>query len=214
MNQTGDLLMKFMLNNNPIKSESQTDLTSTSEVTNKLMEDFVSGKCFEIDSFSFNAGTAGSGRATPVEPTKTQHDGTGKTRTPLDAGLREDYKAWRNNKDGRRYPVDLQPIRFKRSIDSSSTLLIQNCIDCVYFDGASLIKRKPTGNPAAGEAYLRLDFTGVLVIGVDWDDDEDLKETYRFICRGVTIRYRPQLPNGSLGAVTSGSWNLQLASGT
>jgi type VI protein secretion system component Hcp len=210
MNQTGDLLMKFVLNNKPIEAESLTDLTSTSKVPNPLMEGFTSGQCFEIDNFKFRAGTAGDGKVRPSTPTKTESDSTGKTEkisTPPHSGAREDYQTWRAG-GNRRYPVDLKPISFERSIESSSALLIQSCIDCVYFDSATLIKRKPTGSAAAGEAYLRLDFTGVLVTGVDWSDGDEVKETCTFICRGVTIGYRPQLPNGSLGAVTSGFWSV------
>ena len=211
MNETGDLLMKFVLNNNkPIEAESLTDLTSTSRVPNPLMQGFTSGQCFEIDSFSFKAGTAGEFNSKPITLIERAPGGTGtseKTSTPPYSSARGGYQKWREGSN-RAYPVDIKPISFKRSIKSSSALLIQSCIDCVYFDSATLIKRKPTGSAAAGEAYLRLDFTGVLVTGVDWSDGDEVKETCTFICRGVTIGYRPQLPNGSLGAVTSGFWSV------
>jgi hypothetical protein len=210
MSETGDLLMKFVLNNKPIEGESLTDLTSTSMVANPLMQGFTPGQCFEIDSFSFKAGTAGDFNGKPGTPIKTVPSGTGKTEktaSPSHGSARGGYQSWRTGSN-RPYPVDIKPISFKRSIESSSTVLIQNCIDCVYFDSATLIKRKPSGGTAAGEAYLRLDFTGVLVTGVDWDDGDEVKEKCTFICRGVTIGYRPQLPNGSLGAVTSGFWSV------
>jgi hypothetical protein len=55
--------------------------------------------------------------------------------------------------------------------------------------------------------HLRIDFDTVLVTKVDWsDDNEEVKEDCTFICRKIFIQYRPQLPNGKLGAVVSGTW--------
>jgi hypothetical protein len=206
MNETGDLLMMFVLNGNPIPAEGLTDLMSASTIPNPLLQGFVAEKCFEIDSFSFKSGTAGDDPSTthpPANPT----DPNNKTETKPPRNLRGGYQAWRSGKN-HAYPVDLKPITFTRSIESSSAILVQSCIDCVPFDSATLVKRKPAGGVSAGEAYLRLDFTGVLVTGVDWRNGDDVKETCTFICRGVTIGYRPQLPNGSLGAVISSFWSM------
>jgi hypothetical protein len=38
-----------------------------------------------------------------------------------------------------------------------------------------------------GHAFLRIDFTDVLVIGVDWDSGDVVKEKCKFICRGVKV---------------------------
>ena len=65
----------------------------------------------------------------------------------------------------------------------------------------------------AADVYLRIDFDLVLVTKVDWsDDDAEVGEDTSFICRKITIKYRPQLPDGTLGAIKSGGWEWQPAS--
>ena len=123
------------------------------------------------------------------------------------------YQSWRNGRP-HLYPVDLQPISFTRVIDKTSAVLIQSCIDCTSFDSISLIKRKSSGiasasgEVASGEVFLRLDFVGCLVIKVDWDNDDKVSETVDFICRSVSISYRPQLPDGGLGRIRPGFWSM------
>jgi type VI protein secretion system component Hcp len=127
---------------------------------------------------------------------------------------RGSYQSWRSGKARPPYPVDLQPVSFTRVIDKTSAVLIQSCIDCISFDSISLIKRKssgmegPSGETASGEVFLRLDFVGALVIKVDWDNDDKVSETIDFICRSVSIHYRPQLPDGSLGRIRPGFWSM------
>ncbi len=116
---------------------------------------------------------------------------------------------WRQGAKGIKYPLDIQPITFTRSADMSSKVLIQSCMDCTSFDSASIIKRKPVGTAVAGEIYLRIDFTGVLVIKVEWADEDDyVKESVSFIARGITVSYRPQTTYGSLGPVVTGFWSM------
>jgi hypothetical protein len=82
------------------------------------------------------------------------------------------------------------------------------CIDRISYDSATLIKRKAAGGALSGEVFLRLDFTKVLMIGIDWDQDEPIKEKCKFISRAVTLHYRPQLPDGSLGAPKQAFWTM------
>lgn len=203
---SSDLIMKFVLDSEPIPADSTTELASLEGAGNPLLAGFRKGCMFEVDRFTFRAGTqdddsAGNtaAQARPVKGGKAQT--AGGNQPPLG------YKAWRAGKDVK-YPVDLQPVSFTRSVDSASQILIQNCIDCVSYDHATLIKRKAAGGVAAGEVFLRLDFIGVLVTGVEWTDDSLVSETGHFICRSVIISYRPQLPDGTLGAVVSGFWSM------
>jgi type VI protein secretion system component Hcp len=176
----------------------------------------------DIHSFNFRCGVAGSESAAPEPPPPAArqtprpggrpHDsaaeaGTTKAR-PAPAGpAAGPFQSWRAGKSVR-YPLDVQPITFERLIDVSSTTLIQNCIDCISYDSATVIKRKPAGGELAGEVYLRMDFNGVLVTGVEWSDGDYVKETCTFICRSITVSYRAQLPHGGLGPVVSGFWSM------
>lgn len=203
---SSDLIMKFVLNGAPIAAESTTQLSSREGSGNPLLIGFRKGGMFEVDRFTFRAGTQDDDSAgNNAAPGKSGKGG--KPQANPNANSQLGYKAWRAGKDIK-YPVDLQPVSFTRSVDSASQVLIQNCIDCVSYDHATLIKRKAAGGTAAGEVFLRLDFIGVLVTGVEWSDDSLVSETCHFICRSVVISYRPQLPDGTLGAVTSGFWSM------
>jgi hypothetical protein len=54
--------------------------------------------------------------------------------------------------------------------------------------------------------YLRIDFYDVLIVEVEWSDDDEVTENCKFICRKVLVQYLPQLPSGSLGGVVRGFW--------
>jgi type VI protein secretion system component Hcp len=207
-NDTGDLLMKFVMNGKAIAGGSTTDLGSSSLVPNPLLKGFEAGRMIEIDSLSFRCGTSGTepGAAPPKDPNAqrgAKDDDEPAPMNPRPGG----YQSWRAGK-ATKYPLDIQPISLTRSIDMASAVLIQSCIDCVSFDSATLVKRKPAGTQTAGEVYLRMDFNGVLVIKVDWSDDDTVKETIAFIARSITVSYRAQLANGSLGPLISGFWSM------
>jgi type VI protein secretion system component Hcp len=187
-----DLIMKFVLNGSPIAGESTTKLVQAGGLSNPLLAGFKLNRMFEIDSFALKSGVV---------------DDSDSQQTADSIAAPGGFQAWRAGKS-HQYPVDLQPVSFIRSIDMSSTQLIQSCIDRVVFDSATLIKRKAAGGPAAGEVFLRIDFHGVLVVGVQWSDDTEVKETCQFICRGTTISYRPQLPDGSLGGTIARFWSM------
>jgi type VI protein secretion system component Hcp len=200
-----DLIMKFVLNGSAIAAESTTRVVSSERTPNPLLKGFKPGYMFEVDEFSFKAGTSddSSANGNPKEGDKRR----GKTNTLAASARPGGYQAWRSGKV-HKYPVDLQPITFSRAIDAASSMLIQNCIDCTSYDSATIIKRKATGGLATGEVFLRLDFVGVLVTKISWENDDEVKEACEFICRSVTISYRPQLPDGTLGAIVSGFWSM------
>ena len=56
-----------------------------------------------------------------------------------------------------------------------------------------VVKRKASGADSAGLVYLRVDFSDVLIIALDWQDsDRFIEETCSFIWRKAQIRYRLQ----------------------
>lgn len=200
---SSDLIMKFVLNGSPIAAESTTDVLSSQRSPNPLLKGFKQGYMLEVDEFSFSAGTLDDASANGQPKDK----GKGKVSTVAASAMPGGYQAWRAGK-AHKYPVDLQAIKFSRAIDAASSMLIQNCIDCTSYDSATIIKRKATGGIATGEVFLRLDFVGVLVTKISWENDDEVKESCEFITRSVTISYRPQLPDGTLGAIVSGFWSM------
>jgi type VI protein secretion system component Hcp len=206
-----DLFMKFVLNNKPIDGESTTNLTPPGAMPNELLNGFKPRKMFEIDRFTFQSGLIDDSVPAATTPANTGVQRNEVTTKPptvqATSSTKGQFQAWRSGKSVP-YAVDLKPVEFTRSIDKSSTTLIQSCIDCVPFDSASLIKRKAAGSSAAGEVFLRLDFIGVLVTGVDWSNDVEVQEKCSFICRGVTVSYRPQLPDGTLGGTIAKFWSM------
>ncbi len=213
---SGDLLLKMVLNKTAIDGTSQTMLSTPGRLDSPLAAGFTPGKIIEIDAFSLRLGTSGiEPGSKPPPPVHQNHFATNATeeddkRESIGALARKGgYQAWRGGNKTIKYPLDIQPITFERPADLSSKQLIQSCIDCTSFDSATIIKRRPVGSDLQGEIYMRIDFTGVLVIKVDWADEDDyVKETVSFIARAITFSYRPQTSSGGLGAVVARFWSI------
>jgi type VI protein secretion system component Hcp len=104
--------------------------------------------------------------------------------------------------------VDGAPVTVSRQIDAASVALMNFCINSTTLDSATIVKRRSGGGSVSGYAYLRLDFTGVLITSVRWSDSHVVKENISFIYRKVKISYRPQEASGQLGANIGASWAL------
>jgi type VI protein secretion system component Hcp len=106
------------------------------------------------------------------------------------------------------YPLEFDRFSFDRIIDCASPIFFQSCCTSQTFDSAALVKRVSPGDeggvsrPAVG--FLRIDFTKVLVTGINWDDGDMVKERCEFICQGMKITYRRQTAGGG---VSSGGGN-------
>jgi type VI protein secretion system component Hcp len=206
---SSDLMMKFVLNGSPtdrtatmIAAESTTKTVSFDRSPNPLLKGFKDGYVFEVDEFSFKVGTIDDSQTD-----EAKDKNKGKKKSLAASAKRGGYQEFRAGR-AHKYPVDLQPVTFTRAIDAASSMLIQNCIDCTSYDSATIIKRKATGGLATGEVFLRLDFVGVLVTKISWENDDQVKESCEFVARSVTVSYRPQLPDGTLGAVVSTFWGM------
>lgn len=111
------------------------------------------------------------------------------------------------------FPLDFQAFEFSRRMDVASIELFDACCNSRTLQKAAVVKRKSgTGQ----RAYLRIDFENILIISLNWEVDEDgIKEKAKFICRGATVQYRPQLATGELGPAVPAKWTPvnELASG-
>ncbi len=135
------------------------------------------------------------------------------------------------------YPIEFDTFSFKRLIDAASPIFFQACCGTTTFASATLVKRVSIGMLGGGgnflnaqvkvgplnlsltgssginrppQGFLRIDFTNVLIIGIDWDDGDVLNETCKFICQGFKLQYRQQNDDGSLKtAVAPAEWDYK-----
>jgi type VI protein secretion system component Hcp len=216
-----DILMKFVLDGVAIAGQSTSELSAPGTTPNKLLTGFAKKAMFELDSFTFAVGLEDNvpggqqqggqqpgAHATGAQAATAAGGRLGAAGAVPPRRVGANFQAWRSGRGGPKYPVSVQPITFSRAIDSASIQLLQYCINCTSFDSATLVKRKSTGTGVAGEPYLRMDFVGVLITDVSWSNDDPVKETCKFISRAITVQYRPQLPDGSLGAARHGFWSM------
>ena len=107
-------------------------------------------------------------------------------------------------------PVDMQPVSFTRRFDSASPTLLQAMVTGDTLQSLIVVKRKASGADSAGLIYLRVDFSDVLVIALDWQDsDRFIEEKCTFIWRKAQIRYRLAKGHRSLGETIEHSWTLK-----
>lgn len=196
--ESSDLIMMFVLDRRPIPAESRTNLLVKGPSADPMLTGFEKGRMFEITKFSFGADAAGKD-----DDADKARPRSGSAAAPVPGGAQG-----RGAAKPQKSPSGIRNVTFSRNIDSASTILLQKCIDSVSYDRVTLVKRRAVGGDATGEVFLRFDFVGVLVVNMDWSDDDEVEESCEFIWRSVTIRYRPQLPDGSLGAIVPAFWSM------
>jgi type VI protein secretion system component Hcp len=108
--------------------------------------------------------------------------------------------------------TDLSKIIVKRRIDRASLAIMDCCFGAKSLASATIVKRRASGTDVAGEPYLKVKFTGVLITDVAWNDDELVNENFSFICRSMSFTYRAQNPDGSMLGDFNADWK-QVASG-
>jgi len=212
-----DLYMIFVDSaGKPVSGESRADLTSTDPTSKALRKGFDHNCVFEIERFTLSAEAPEPDEDEIRSSIMKQNQQTGKQAkgAPPPVVLLQpqvDQEVQNRLKTAKGPPV--REINFTRTADSSSGAFMKTIAAGKGYQSATLIKRKSAdihtaaGKAAAGDVYLRIDFYTVLVTKVDWsDDNEEVKEDCSFICKKIFIQYRPQLPNGKLGAVVSGTW--------
>jgi type VI protein secretion system component Hcp len=211
--KSSDMLMRVMLNGLAVAAGSQTmisdeELKSDSLLTPVTAKDrFQNGRFFEIQDIDFKVGLKDPDAPEPKpEPKETDKDKGKDSKTTAPATRHVAFAGFRSSARTN-YAVDLPPVTFHRLMDQASTVLFQCCSDSDSIDEINVVKRKATGyseqyqSSRTGETFLRMDFKGVLITGVDWEEDHVIKEKYQFIYRECKISYRPQNPDGTLGSI-------------
>lgn len=206
-----ELLMQMIdMNGSAIEAESQTEVNDD---TDKLLAGFINGTFFTVDDFAFGL------NIDDQDPTSDAANIGGKagvlsTSPTRQAGSQVKFGNWKRWKKGDLekippFPVRMDEFAVTRAFDRASPVLFQSCARSTSFKSAVLVKRKIIGK-AMLKTFLRMEFKDVLVTHVGWDDAEVIKETMRFVFRGVTLQYRQQSHDGSLlKAAGSVSWNYK-----
>jgi type VI protein secretion system component Hcp len=179
-----DVLMMMVLNGEPIPASCQTlfNLGSIAQA-DSLIKDFQPGCYFEVQDIDLELSA----------PAPNQQGGGGS------GGGGGGGSSGASNAAG----VQLNEVTITRQIDIASMVLMNCCIGTQGFDSATIIKRRAAGGLVeAGQAYLRIDFDGVLITKIDWTDQHIVQEKITFITRGLQVVYRPQMADGSLGQKT------------
>jgi len=217
--ESTDVLMTFIDSNGRGVAAECTSVWDHDDTD--MMKDFQDGKLFEVDGFDFgislgdsesggesegggSSATAELGRnslhAPPGAPT------TQNTQKKKSAGSSKRFAKYLEGGDIEFKP-EVKEITITKQVDISSIRFLQSCLTYGKFQKAVLVKRKFTGGVSFHEAFLRLEFKEPLITGIDWDEGDIVKEKIKFICRGITVAYRPQNQDGTLGDARSASWN-------
>jgi hypothetical protein len=205
------------------------ECASVWNISDSMKAGFGAGTFFEVEDFSFGGGL----EAEESEKDKsregfTRSEGGNGLRARDEAGKGGDGDSSKSASRGRGnkfskyvmgikgwekgYSIDVQEISVSRQMDVGSPILFSSCVNLVPFTTAILVKRKIVGGIAARGVtvplmgFLRIEFKEPLITSVEWEDGEVIKEKLKFVCRGGTIIYRPQKPNGTLGEQISAEW--------
>lgn len=193
-----DILMKVMVENGKLlQADAQTEI-HFDEKQDTLAAGFNTGSVFEVNDFSFNLGKSGS--------TASGADTAGLSSEEI-ALMLEQNRQRQEAEENPSLVVEVEPVSFTRWMDSASPALLQCMVDRKTLSSISIIKRKAAGTAQAGRTYFRVDFIKVLLIGLDWDDEDNLvTEKCTFICRRVDMKFRSQKADGTFGPTVPGSW--------
>ncbi len=217
-----DILMTVTGVSGPIKTDSNVTFASRLQ-SDDLTNGFVAKYIFELREFSFSAGAAASLAAgKDKDKAKKDAEGAGMSslsgigrHNPLVGGAlsikgAEAAKVAEIAKARQSDTPDMQPIEFTRLMDSASAQLCKALTGCQTLPAVAIVKRKAAGTLNGGEAFLRLDFSQVLLIGLEWKESNDVvEETVTFIYRKLKISYRPQSADGTLGSAVTADWSMQ-----
>jgi type VI protein secretion system component Hcp len=205
-----ELLMQMnTTKGNPIQAESQIALANAAD---PLLTGFQEGKFFSVDDFAFGMNIDDQdATADPTNMSGAQGVGpAGKRRSSPKVKFGKWKTAPQEELRNMDFPLRMDEFSITRGFDRASPVLFQSCARSLSFQSAALIKRKTFGGKEL-QTFFRLDFEGVLVTHVGWDDAEVIKETMRFVFRTVTVQYRRQAHDGTLAPAGSATWDYQAA---
>lgn len=124
---------------------------------------------------------------------------------PKSGGKRVKYKRFfqggASGPNGLGYDVVLDDVTITRRMDQMSVKLLELCLQQREIENIILVKRKAVGGQREynQQPFLRIQFSGVLITAIDWDDGDVIKEKLKFVYRSVTSSFKVQNDDGTLG---------------
>jgi type VI protein secretion system component Hcp len=157
---------------------------------------------FEVTNFDFSIALKESDESNNVISQQARNH---QTQHPK-LGANNAFARWRSATNAEYksiyYPLEFDQFNFKRVIDSASPIFFQCCCESRSFDSAVLVKRVAQGDLGgeknASIGFLRIDFSKVLITGINWDDGDLVTESCEFICQGMKVTYRRQKEDGTV----------------
>jgi type VI protein secretion system component Hcp len=198
-----DILMMMKQNGTAIDGEGFSQFDSESSWT----DDFQTGKFFEIEDFDLGIDLVDGDSSSTTKPTT----GTGQQQTGQQKEKTGRFSKWVQgiatvspSGSSQMYPIEMTPFGFTKQADAASPILFKSCFKTLPFDSAVVVVRKTGGlqgknSVGAGLPFIRIEFKDVLVISVDYDCGEVIKEKCKFVARTVQVKYRTQNADGSGG---------------
>jgi type VI protein secretion system component Hcp len=211
---SSDLLMRFI--NGPkyeptVWAESMLDIWEGDK--KGFLEGFTPASKLEDYSNFFEISSFGISLAAKPQDQPQGHDNkkAGVGGTPRAAGDEwSSFYRWatqRSNTGPPKIRVDFDRFNFSRIIDRASMTFFQQCCNQDSFEKAILVKRVSTGLQGGDKrqsmGYLKFVFFHVLLVSFGWDDGDLITENCEFICKKMTLDYKQQDADGSLGAAVS-----------
>lgn len=168
---------------------------------------FVPGEFFELDSFSLSLSSPPHDATADGSKTVTiRHEGGDKKGGHGGGGAKL-------SRDTKWLPAHLQQVSCSRQVDFASSELFAQVGKDSAFKSAAIVRRKvvgglPTSDGSNLMGYFRIDFTTVTITDVGWSADEDgVKETLQFVCKGAEVVYRQQSHSGEMAKIfPPGAW--------
>jgi type VI protein secretion system component Hcp len=166
----------------------------------------------EANSFTFGAGLEDEGdpqdkaMAELMKSLGSQPGGTdgkppkGMKLKPKKRKFDRFFKGETSGPNGTPFDVTLEEVTITRELDRMSIKLLELCVKQQEIETITLVRRKSVGGSLAHkmQPFLRVQFSGVLLTAVDWDEDEEVIEKVKFVYRSFTSAFKPQQPDGSL----------------
>jgi type VI protein secretion system component Hcp len=218
-NEPIDVLMTFIQKSGKgVGAESRAVMHPDDQ--SDMCADFTEGCYFEIESFSFSAelsdeadGTSGSSGTAVRNATHSRDPQKGGAQgTAAMSGSGGKFAKY-IIQGSLNYKIEPQEITISRQMDKASPILLDNCLKRIPFTKAVIVKRKVVGvlgnSSGHHRGFLRMEFSEPLITGVTWEDSDTVKETLKFVCRNLTVTYRPQKDTGEPGDKVPMTWNLQ-----
>jgi len=209
--ETRDTLMKIVMNGQPIPSECAAVILAgdplASGFTSASQGNGWKGDYFRVSDFDVKVGLMPDSQPDAqdtleatnamIEFMKSPEGKAGLGRKSSDFGRFMSHG--KSVMRGQTYASDLEPVKITKVLDKSSLTLFNACANGTFLDQAILIKRRG-GGAAALRTYLRMVFTGLLIIDFDWNEGQVIKESFSFVCRKAEISYSVENDDGTLKA--------------